>query len=279
MFNPEREAMRHSNFDAAFQRALKVLDEDGIDPESFRDLYGNTNVNRDLVYVADRKARFAKEDRSEQGELRKLAKIFEAIVHEQAEMSNWLGEDAHTIRPSEFDDIANGVDSIVEFQQGDTAASHLALAIDVTFNSQAEDKLRRIKKEIEQGEMSHIRYFESEFMGFRGELSQVPRVIIGADRKAVGELVEMWMEGGPRALADHPIQQQIVREIAMQLEAFSSYARSKNQTEVASVYTKTQGIVDGIILEKAKKRPTLPDSAFAGDEVFEGIRVFLKNFK
>mgnify|MGYP001569067552 CR=1 FL=1 len=49
-----------------------------------------------------------------------MATIMEAIIHEQIELNDWLGPDAETITPSQYDVIANGVDSIIRFQhEGD----------------------------------------------------------------------------------------------------------------------------------------------------------------
>ena len=86
---------------AAYEMAEKVLAEP-IDLEAFRDIYGE-NVDKDVEYVEKMEKMFAKQaaaagDSAER--FIKLARIFEAIVFQHAELSNWFGEYATTIAAS-----------------------------------------------------------------------------------------------------------------------------------------------------------------------------------
>lgn len=255
------------------KKAEEILQEDTINPDDFIDLYGKDNIREDKEYVRKMENTF-KVDSPEQLEINKLATIFEAIIYEHTELSNWFGPDAFTIKSSRYDDIKNGVDSIVEFRESDYAASYLALAIDVTFSADVEKKFERIKKEIEEGELSKIKYFVSEHMNVRGELAKIPRVVIGAESKTVKNLAELWIEEKNKDLGIHPIQFQVLEEAITQLETFKHYAEKVNRPEIAGVYHKTLNLVKKIYEEKL----TEIHDAGERDKVFYAIEEKMARF-
>lgn len=236
--------------DEAYDRAQEVLG-DPIDMTEFT-LY--KDVGNDVAYVKSRKESFAKQQEREtevEAYFRKMAKIFEAIVFDQIERSNWLGESAMTIQASDYDDIHNGVDTIVEFEEEDTSHSHLALAIDVTTSQDSlNKKLDRIKREIESGSLTQIKYFYSESIGFRGEKTKVPRVVIGAEKKTISDLVSKWMDQKNKELAEHIVQVIILEQIRIQLEKFKEYAETIKAESIAKVYDKALIIINKIREEK-----------------------------
>jgi hypothetical protein len=258
--------------EAAYKKAVGILESDRISLDGFRDLYGADIIQNDQNAILRTKAGFAREADPEKETAKKLATIFEAIIHEQAELSDWLGPDAHTITPSEYDDIKNGVDSIVEFREEHRSASHLALGIDVTFGHYARWKLSKIKEDIRNGALSRIKYFSSEYMGFRGELKNVPRVVVGADIQKIEELMKLWLAGDKKRLGEHPVQLQILGEIRVQLRTFEEYAQEVGRPEIASIYSKTAIIIEKILSGKTKQ---LGITSPAQDKIFKEINSFL----
>jgi hypothetical protein len=260
---------------SAYNRISETMEEDVIQMDNFADLYGAGAVAEDQAYVAKMQGIFAENNNPEQEEFRRMAIIFEGIFHEQAELAEWLGPDAATIKTSPYDDIKNGVDSIAEFREGEATASHLGLAIDVTTTTNLKKKMARIKHEIERGEMAKIKYFQSDSMGIRGELSRVPRVVIGADRETVRALAELWLGKKKDALAAHPLQFQILEEISRQLEVYRQYAEEKNQPELARAYDKMHHVILNI---QAAKVGRVADIG-ARDQISRAIDEHLKYFR
>ncbi|MFA6407338.1 MAG: hypothetical protein WCV80_01375 [Candidatus Paceibacterota bacterium] len=246
----EEKIFEHLTVDQGFKKAERLLSQEAIKPRSFADLYGEDSVKEDELYVEKMEAEFEQGHSPEMRETQKLATIFEAIVHDNADMSEWFGSDAEAIKPSRFDDIKNGVDTIIEIQEDERSASHLGLAIDATFSQDMEKKFTRIRREIDAGELAKVKYFQSEHLSIRGELSNLPRVVIGADAKTIKELNELWLEGKKRDLGKHSVQFQILEEIVMQLEAFRRYAEEKNKKELAIIYESTRSLVAGILSKK-----------------------------
>ncbi|TSD01475.1 MAG: hypothetical protein Athens071426_665, partial [Parcubacteria group bacterium Athens0714_26] len=199
---------------------------------------------------------------------------FEEIIHEQVELSDWLGPDVCTIKPSRYDDIKNGVDSIAEFQESEHTASYLALAIDATFSSEIEKKLSRIKKEIEAGELAKVKYFASDHMNFRGEIAMIPRVIIGAEAKTIKDISELWLEGKNKDLGSHKIQFQIIEEMLIQFDAYKRYAEKVNRPEIVRIYNKVSSLVQNIY---NNKKETMEDRGNR-DGVCMAINQKMKSF-
>lgn len=235
--------------DKAFERAQKILSKP-IDPRDFKD-YRDTDT--DIAFVEQQESRYRKmaaQDTPEQLRARKFAKIFEAIILEQTEQANWLGENAATLQTSRYDDIVNKVDAVVEFTEGPMQASHLALAMDVTISGHFGEKFDHIKKTIDAGKLTEIKYFASEVLDIHGRKTNVPHVVLGVDRKTLYDVVAMWANGDTKALAGHPIQVKLLCEIETQLEAYQKYAASNGKAQLVPIYEKTLQTVREIIAEK-----------------------------
>lgn|SRR3989338_8429495 len=239
----------HKEIDAAYKRALDIL-KDPIDPGDFTDY---KDVEKDIAFVkkmeADFGAGFARKSPDEQ-RIIKLSKIIEAIIFEHGEKSNWFGESATTIQTSRFDDIVHHVDTIIEFQEGIVSASHLAVAIDVTIADKIDKKFDYIKKCIDTGKLTEIKYFVSEFLSFHGRKTNVPHVVIGIGRNTAYNVTDAWIKRDMKKLATHPIQITILEEMRVQLQAFKDYAEKIGKDEIASIFEKTCGIVQNIMDSK-----------------------------
>lgn len=257
----------NADIDQAYEKALKVIRKAEIQPATFEGIYSKEEIEHDLKYVKEKEELFKIKDKKtpEQERNRKLATIFEAIIHEHGYASEWFGPEADTIKPSRYDDIKNGVDTIVELQEGNKSATHLAMGIDVTFSHDAETKLHRIKQEINDGHLAEVKYFESEYMEVKDKLVNIPRVVIGADEKTIIELMNMWLEGGKKLkdLGNHPIQYQILELVADQLKTFEAYAKSLGKTELVQTYQKASKSIRDI-----RRKKGMPKGSEKRDSVF-----------
>lgn len=277
--------MGYENFNAPAERSTKpehpiivrmhgeahrILKEDAVDPLRFVNLYGKENVTRDLRKVEEIKTHF------ETDESKRAAEIFEAIMHQHVELSNWLGPHAETIRASEFDDIINGIDLIVEFNENDSTR-HLALGIDVTFGSYSmQKKFDRIKSEIHADKLATVKYFEAH--GFQGSLIQTPRVVIGVDIAKVIALAGLWERKENKALSTHIAKDIIADEIERQLRTFLLYAQNVNAENAVKSYTRAYNTFRNLYIPEngfAKNRSAI----VAEDRVHQSIVANLRRFQ
>ncbi len=235
----------------AYSKALAVGSSDEINLNDFKNCrgYSAESIKRDSDFVARLEDRFIKNSSREQGEVQKLAMIFETIINEQAELGDWLGPDVATRKASRFDDWGNGIDTIAEFTHPE---GNLVLAIDITMGNPTK-KLEGIKNDIDKGSLAHIRYFESSDGKFKGHLrGNVPKVIVGAERRTVLRLASMWLENEKKELGAHPVQLQILDEITAQLDVFMKYADKVGKKNLSEIYKKQRDLVLAI---KESKRP------------------------
>ena len=269
-----------AGIDAAFRRAKEEMEPEQLNLEDFRgsEDYTDKEIEKDSAYIQKSEDFFERNDTKEPEKLeaRKLGLVFEWIMHRQAELGNWLGPNAVTIKTSKFDDFKNGVDDVVEFQGGESETSHLALAIDTTIGGDSVSKLRRIKEEIDAGQLGEIKYFYSEHTNFKGRLTNVPRVVIGVDGTTIGELTNLWMSGDKKALNTHKIQFQILKEIILQAETFRDYALRIGKDGVAGVYGNLAVQTRKIYEEKAQETGVKTDDF---DSAYNALKFNLKIFE
>lgn len=240
----------------AYEKAVEELETDVMNMDSLVDLYGAENVAADKAEVARLEKIFADNSNEQIERAKRTATILEAIIHDQFEMSDWFGPNARTIKPSRYDDIKNGIDTIVEIEKENEPKSHMALAIDVTFSTDMEEKFARIKKEIDQERLAKIKYFNSDT--HRGEVSQKPRVIIGADIDTIDELAALWTDGSKESrdrLAKHPIQIVLLDQILNQLEYFKVYAQRNKKEAVIPALSQAIYLVKEVYDDRLKKIP------------------------
>ena len=250
-----------------------------IDMDDFVGTYGNSKIQEDKTRVEELRTVFKKShenDTPEMKNIHRIAKIFEMIFFDQAGTSKWLGENAKTLQVSKYDDLENGVDSVVEFTP-DGGYSILALAVDITSSHELGRKFDRIKKEIDAEKLTELTYFKSVAFNFIGRKLNIPRVVIGADRKVLFDLMEKWLDKDKKALAEHIIQVIIIEEIIEQLEVFIKYAELKGKKNIANIYKDTLSF-----LMKIKKESKIPDEILYNareDHVFEAIRRCFSDFQ
>ncbi len=260
----------HPTIEGAYSFAEKTLEENAVSPLIFTDLYGEKNVEDDLKKVGDYEKKFLP------NAAKKTADVFEAIML-TGELHNWFGERAETIKTSRFDDIFNGTDMIIEFEEeAPLRFSHLGVAVDVTFGTVSlEKKFSRIRNEIDSGKLAKIKYFHSQKEHFRGERSNVPRVVIGVEHDQVVELAALWLRKENETLAKHPVQRLILEEIALQLEILNKYCERIGKRDLAPLYEKDLVIIRNIL---NNKRDIKLDEKLTNDRVFSGIKNCLMKF-
>ena len=100
--------------------------------------------------------------------------------------------------------------------------------------------------------MASIKYFKSENEDFMGRLSNIPRLVIGADTKTIDELMEFEIGRKNKELADYFLQYQIIDEMIMQLDIFSKYAEKISKFDLAERYKLSLKIIKQILSNKRK---------------------------
>ena len=114
----------------------------------------------------------------------------------------------------------------------------------------------------------------------RGELKNIPKIILGVEYEKALHLAHTWLsvkDGRlPRdSFARNPIRGHLLHEMQTQIEGFKNFALSSKNTVAASAYERASLLLTNALAE-AKRRGVLPHTP-TGDAVQEAIDRFVKN--
>jgi hypothetical protein len=291
------------------QEAKIILDhpwKKRIAENNFEDKFGKEVIERDLALVSRLKDKFATQiehlgqadiERINVGE--KFSEILEVIISDEGERYGWIGENNVLRRTSEFDDIFNGVDVILEFKpeeelssEGQPVTKKMALGVDASRNNDFHALTAKINRNVAKltdqnnPKLNEVKYFQSAFnINEKGRLKPIIPVVIGLDRKHLSELVsvcallrslphsqmgEAYDKSGVKAgdlqkelserLKKHPAQAVFCKEIELQLMYYLKVFQNKT-------YPRAEKYKDEIrsILKKIKKIKESKADIFLGD--------------
>lgn len=215
---------------------LAIKPESFIRPDDENDMYTPEMIARDQAYVARMKEEFAKDallpgpNGLRQGEVRNLAEILEYQIIKGMNIGNWIPF-CKAIKTSEYDDIKNGMDLLIEFSRGDQI-NHFGIGVDVSFSHHLQKKFQRIKDEIDRYDgdkhrLGVVKYAKTPTS--RGEMHSLPRVVAALDLGIMKDLSRTKNN----ALNGHMAQHALMVEMTRQLETFTEYAESANPACVA----------------------------------------------
>lgn len=209
--------------------------------------------------------------------MRVYATALEYLIFQRIQNNNGFGENADIIKTADYDDVMNGTDLVVEFEQSETVTpERLGLAIDVTFGSQTlGKKFDGIKKQIEAGKLGSIKYYYSVKQGFRGELSLLPRVVIGIEKARIEKIkmASLFQEGGAEAMKKQPSTRAFLHEISVELRTFAGYAEKLKNERLAAIYRRELAIIQAVIRSKYGNDMNLDE--VRDDKVLQSIRTVL----
>lgn len=213
---------------------VSIKPMDLVNPDDPNDIYSESRVQSDLREVANIKAKQEQSDRELQTSLGlsqleslKIAEIAEYDILRGINLGGWIPA-GRALKTSEYDDIKNGVDMVVEIGNQASAIGHLGLAVDVSFSHNLQAKFARIKHEIDsfdgkKNRLGRVKYFLSQKAGMRGELSGIARVVAAVD---LGVIEDLRVQ--KEQLQGHIGQAILITEMEHQLKTFHEYALDVN---------------------------------------------------
>lgn len=276
-----------------YQTLIPHLEELAINLDDFKEENRQENIKIDKEKVQQRKEELKQMGQSEISSSKKRSKILEALMAEQIEISDWFGPNVNTVIASEFDDLFNSIDMVVEFGDEKEKDSHYdPVGIDVTSTTERiEKKLYKIRDSLRQWGGSRIRYFRSERQNPKTTLKEMPRLIIGVEPELLEELSKLWLEANEHrlenrnplelssqekqkiraareSLAKHRTAKLILEELKIQLETIIKFA--KKYKEDPSKFERLLTIVKGLL--KLKNIDSEDENKNNQDKIYQTIR-------
>ncbi len=296
------------NRDAAY--LLENESENRIRENEFTDIFGSEEVEKDLLLVQSIKKNFTKHiEHLDADEIRKIkegkqrADALEVIISEAGELYDWAGPEANFLRSSEYDDLVNGVDIIIEFdipQGSDAEPKRIALAIDASMNAESEVVLKKMKRNIrkimeESDEKPVVKYFKSNVTDYKGSLPIVIPVIVGLEGTHVDALISEYaslkklkkisnptdltkktIKDLQEKLASHPAQSVFYSEIVSQLRHYETIIPSSTGANKDEIAFEIRSVLEKFT-DIASQKDRIPYGAYADDGIFARIKSFASN--
>lgn len=182
----------------------------------------NTKVEWYEKTFADQAAALDTDKREKQEMSVKLAHCLEGII---LNAKTWFGPTSKVYPTTKWDDYYNGVDLVAERMTGDVM-NHHGFALDITYAGRnvIARKINKIVDRIKNGKLGKVDFFKSNDGVFKGQLGEIPLVVIGADGNTMKGLVNLFAEKEDEKIEDHPVQFQIVDQVLMQCDFFIKIA-------------------------------------------------------
>ncbi|MFA7285384.1 MAG: hypothetical protein WC011_00850 [Candidatus Paceibacterota bacterium] len=207
------------------EKKAKIVDQFRPKEMDFVDIYPESEILADLEEMRKIEENF--HNNEEQKYKTELSSLLEAVLADQIESNNWLGENTEVVPASRYDDIKYGVD-IVSIYREEDSEEYLGLGVDVAFANDKRNiisKLDGIKLLLKNGLIPKLKYFEDPSTGEHKELL-VPKVVVGTRQSSAEKLLKTW--GGESAdrnkkLANDPMQSKIILESMYQINYFRNY--------------------------------------------------------
>lgn len=233
------------------------VDEDKVrlNESDFADIYSTTEIRNDLATVARLKDKMQKEDYHLGQEGVKTHKeksgALEAIIAIEGNDWGWFGEGVSITLASEYDDLVNRVDEIIEIpspaadDQDHPQVQRVALAVDASMNAHISAVIHKMESHLShiigRSEPLEVKYFKSDIDGHKGKLKMVIPVVVGVSGERVPELINAFanlIKLGEKPASDekskalyqvklkkiteHPAQKIFLEEIKLQLDFYLS---------------------------------------------------------
>jgi hypothetical protein len=223
----------------AFAKAEGIISS-RINPDMFRDLYGDTEVDKDLRHVEQLRSRMHAENST--SDVHRASVALEAFLSDQIDRGVVFGMGSEGHVTSEFDDFVSGIDLIVEKRREGHGVHHLGLALDATLSgAHVGRKIRSIFDEIKGNFLPRIKYFSSEQAGIRGEL-RVPRFATGINLNHTLNVLQTWSNNG--LLEAHPFVFVMLKQIEAQAVAYEEFARKCGHDQLIGRYRDIHRMVE-----------------------------------
>jgi hypothetical protein len=194
---------------------------------------------------------------------KKISRLLEAVIADQVNTNQWMGEGAETLPITPFDDYINKIDIGVEFASGQV------LGLDATYSFDVAKKFNFIKDRIKRDVLGSIKYFESQKTPSKYKASNVPIAVVGVEPHLLAEMAPAWIRN-PESLNKHKSQLIILEQIYEQLTNFERFAKKINRPKSVESLDAMIAEIEPL-LETKRKLINIPKT-----ELLLNDRVFLE---
>ena len=267
------------------------------DPNDFRDIYGDDEVDLDIRYANLLEKKWEMERAEMKGPARKFfekekqkALIAEGIITNQLS-GNWLNVNdspysviaAPTSRPDDYGIInksRKGFDLSLEFinNRESNLDVYAGSSVDITTSENEQvvkNKILKIINLIKEGETPIIKYFENDEETFRGSINVAPFVLILSEA-TTRDLFEKEYNNKKDELENHTVQLSLLNQLKEQAETFSILTEKYGNQTLTDSYKQSLNHINYILLKKREFYESLDIDLDHVDEKYQGLKLLHK---
>jgi len=259
--SPERgKEVIHS---AALSKAQEIKRENTPKLDSFGKVYDKQAIELDKETEKYADQVREKNDDSDPylKKMNEKADIFEALLYEQIEMSEWLGPNITTSLGSRYDDYENKADLIIRYDDPDHGSEPIFLSLDITTDSEIGKKIEGIQSKIISNKLARVKYYKSELDGYKGPLEQIPNLVVRVAARHLDKLPDLWVNT-PKKLIKHELQIIILSQIVEQLRSFEDYSYYLHKEKSPNILQRALSHFEKV-LEQKKASGDFPEDVMA----------------
>lgn len=173
---------------------------------------------------------------------------------------SWFGLGSKLFPTTKWDDYKNGVDMVAERREGELV-NHHGFALDITYGGTETiiKKMSKIANNIVKGKLGHVDFFKSADGRYKGQLGEVPLVVIGADANTMKGMVNHFANSEDNALVLHPFQFQMIEQVILQCDFYIEVAGRCTDVgasmKIIEAYTRLKSEFESLLKVKAKTIP------------------------
>jgi hypothetical protein len=267
------------------------------DPNDFREIYGDNEVNLDIKYANLLERKWEMERSEMNGPERKFferekqkAIIAEGIITNQLSGS-WLNVEgspysviaAPTSKPDDYGVInksRKGFDLSLEFINNEESSPDIyaGSSIDVTTSENekvVKSKISKIINLIKSGETPIIKYFENDAETFKGSIDVAPFVLV-LSAATTKDLFEKEYRNKKEDLENHTVQLSLLNQLKEQAETFSILAMKYENETLVNSYEQSLKHIKYLLLKKKEFYDNLDINIDHVDEKYQGLKLLHK---
>lgn len=271
-------------FDKEYRQNIKT---NKIDQTSFTGIYSKTEIDRDLLYVYNKKEEFRQKNAGDfkSKENKKISEAFEKIISLRGEQNDWFGNNFYTSNTSDYDDFKNKADILGAFVvEGEEKEinNFMGVVFDITsatgqnLMNKLQSNINRLSGNLPEPE---IKYFENEKIKFKGGLKKIIPLVIGLDsnhtKNLIVELYKADNDKRRQEMTDHPCSIVFLREIIIQLEEYEKTLQKNDPKKFLPKIKKILPVIERIIsLKERLVEDPKTKELLAKDNVMREIKNF-----
>lgn len=240
MAKQEKEEGELSDSESSLWKKIREDSEnDKLDMDSFRDIYGKNEIDKDKRKVASLEANF---DRTIKG----LSELMERTLVKEINEADWFGGGSRAVNTADHDDYLNHSDLVVEWPEEDGSTTKLALDTSVTNKEDVMSrKAEKIMDELSQKKGTTIKYFQSRFTQEKGRINNVPSAVLALDRESLDNLSQFLVSSEQEDIEKSTLSTDMMACVYDQMEAQIKILEEKKATG-SEIYKNLKKVSDKI---------------------------------